>query len=142
MIILDTNVISEAMLPRPSPVVMAWLDGIPTFDLATTTISIAELRFGLARSPFGRRRGERERLLNVVLERSLGDRIFGFDRLAADIYGDLLAARERAGRPLPGPDGFIAAIAVSRGLGIATRNTDDFADCGIDVVNPWEASAT
>src|ERR1700733_7706480 len=121
MIILDTNVISEAMLPFPSPLVMEWLAARPAFELATTTISIAEIGFGLARLPFGRRRTEREKLFNSLFARSFADRILGFDRLAADAYGELVAARERSGRPLEGPDGFIAAIAASRGLGIATR---------------------
>jgi toxin FitB len=142
MIILDTNVISEAMLPNPSLAVMDWLDARPTFDLATTVISIAEIRFGLARLPFGRRRTEREMLFSRILIRSFGDRIFGFDVLAADTYGELVATRERSGRPLVGPDGFIAAIAASRGLGIATRDVRGFEGCGIEVTNPWEAAAT
>jgi hypothetical protein len=141
MIILDTNVISEAMLPSPSPTVMNWLDARPALDLATTTISVAEIGFGLARLPFGRRRTERERLFNSFIARALGVRIFGFDRLAADTYGELVAARARSGRPLDGPDGFIAAIASSRGLGIATRDIRGFEGCGIALVNPWEAGA-
>jgi toxin FitB len=84
MIILDTNVISEAMLPSPSPAVMEWLAARPAFELATTTISIAEIGFGLARLAFGRRRTEREKLFNNLFARSFGDRILGFDRLAAD----------------------------------------------------------
>jgi toxin FitB len=142
MIILDTNVISEAMLPSPSPIVMDWLAARPAFDLATTTISIAEIRFGLARLPFGRRRTERERVFNNFSQRSFGDRIFGFDRLAADAYGELVAARERGGRPLLGFDGLIAAIAASRGLGIATRDARGFDACGIQVVNPWETASS
>src|ERR1700733_9798700 len=106
MIILDTNVISEAMRLSPSPGVMEWLAAQPPFDLATTTITIAEIGFGLARLPLGRRRAERESLFDRFLARSFGDRIFAFDRLAADAYGELIAARERSGRPLVGPDGF------------------------------------
>jgi|SRR5277367_1164091 len=141
MIILDTNVISESMLPSPSLMVMDWLAARPAFELATTTISIAEIGFGLARLPFGRRRTERERVFNNFSLRSFGDGIFGFDRLAADAYGDLIAARERSGRPLLGFDGLIAAIAASRGLGIATRDARDFDGCGIQVVNPWDSGA-
>jgi toxin FitB len=141
MILLDTNVISEAMLPSPSAAVMAWLATRPIFDLATTTISVAEIGFGLARLPFGRRRTERERLFRNILERSFGSRIFGFDRLAADCYGELIAMRERAGRPLEGPDGFIAAIALSRDLEVATRDIGGFEGCGFNVVNPWEYGA-
>src|SRR5258707_12968880 len=136
MIILDTNVISEAMRPSPSLLVMDWLAARPAFDLATTTISIAEVGFGLARLPFGRRRTERERLFVNLLARSFGDRIFGFDRYAADTYGELVAARERGGRPLLGFDALIAAIAASRGLGIATRDVRGFEGCGIPVISP------
>jgi predicted nucleic acid-binding protein len=142
MIILDTNVISEAMLASPSPVVMEWLAARPTFELATTTISIAEIGFGLARLPFGRRRTERETLFRQILERSFGARILGFDRLAADAYGELIAARERDGRPLSGLDALIAAIASSRGLPIATRDIRGFEGCGIELLNPWEADST
>jgi hypothetical protein len=138
MIILDTNIISESMLPSPSLAVMDWLASTPTFDLATTTISIAEIGYGLARLPFGRRRAERERLFASLLARSIGDRIFGFDHLAADAYGELAASRERGGRPLLGFDGLIAAIALSRGASVATRDTSGFAGCGIPVLNPWE----
>ena len=140
MIILDTNVISEVMLPAPSAVVLAWLRAIPTVELATTTICIAEIGFGLARLPFGRRRHEREMLFNRYRAEIFEDRVLAFDDLAADAYGELVAARDRSGRPLTGPDGFIAAIAASRRLEMATRDVRDFADCGIPVVNPWDTA--
>jgi len=141
MIILDTNVISEVMLPSPSPAVLAWLRGVPIFDLATTTVCLAEIGYGLARLPFGRRRSEREALFNNYRVQVFENRIFAFDALAADTYGELVAARERSGRPLAGPDGFIVAIAASRGFGIATRDIRGFEGCGLDLVNPWEAGA-
>jgi predicted nucleic acid-binding protein len=141
MIILDTNVISEAMRPSPSPAVMHWLEAQPLSDLATTTISVAEIGFGLARLPFGRRRSEGESSFRNILQRSFGMRIFGFDRLAADAYGELVAARERDGRPLVGLDALIAAIASSRGLLIATRDVRDFEGCGVELVNPWETGS-
>jgi len=139
MIILDTNVISEVLLPSPSPLVSDWMDAVPAFDLATTTINIAEIRYGVARLPFGRRRARLENQFNSLVARAFGPRIFAFDALAADTYGELVAARERNGRPLGGPDGFIAAIAASRGLGIATRDVRGFEGCGIELVNPWAA---
>jgi predicted nucleic acid-binding protein len=141
MILLDTNVISEVMLASPSPSVEAWLAARPASDLATTTINIAEIRFGLARLPFGRRRAARETLFNSLIERSFGDRVFGFDQLAAGSYGELVASRERTGRPLVGFDALIAAIASSRGLGIATRDIRGFQGCGIDLINPWDDGA-
>jgi toxin FitB len=137
MILLDTYVISEAMRPLPAAAVMNWLSLQPTFGVATTTISIAEIGFGLARLPFGRRRTERERLFRSILERSFGDRVFSFDRLAANAYGELVATRERSGRRLEGADAFIAAIAASRGLAIATRDIGGFDGCGVELIDPW-----
>jgi predicted nucleic acid-binding protein len=142
MIVLDTNVISEVMQPSPSSAVLEWLRGIPIPELATTTICIAEIGYGLARLPFSRRRSEREALFANYRTQILEDRILGFDALAAAVYGELIAGRERAGRPLRGADGFIAAIAASRNLAIATRNIGDFANCGIPLINPWEAAPT
>jgi toxin FitB len=142
MIILDTNVISEIMRPNPAALVLDWLDAQPLSDLATTTINIAEIRYGLARLGFGRRRSDLERRFNSFLSRGLSDRVFDFDGPAADIYGDLVIARERTGRRLEGFDGLIAAIARSRALPIATRNLRDFDGCGLEVMSPWSASAS
>jgi predicted nucleic acid-binding protein len=139
MIILDTNVISEAMRLSPSPAVLVWLAGRPTFEFATTTINVAEVRFGLARLPYSRHRTEREALFDNFLARSFEGRVFGFDGLAADTYGELVAARERCGHPLPGFDGLIAAIAAARGFALATRDVSDFAGCGLSLINPWDA---
>jgi len=138
MIVLDTNVISEVMSLAPSPVVLAWLRAVPIFDLGTTTISIAEIRYGVARLPIGRRRSELEARFNNYRARIFDDRVFGFDVLAADTYGEVVAARERNGRPLVGLDALIAAIAASRGFGVATRDVRGFEDCGFPVINPWE----
>ncbi len=139
MIVLDTNVLSELMLPKPEPRVLDWLGKQPLKNLATTTINIAELKHGMARLPAGRRRGELERKFAGLAARGLASRVFDFDLPAADVFGDILAARERAGRRLEGFDGMIAAIALSRGLAIATRNIADFDGCGVEVINPWEA---
>jgi toxin FitB len=138
MIILDTNVISEVMRVSPDPAVLDWLRAQPLVGLATTTITLAEIRYGLARLRFGRRRRDLETKFNSFVSRGLSDRAFAFDAAAAEAYGDIVVARERAGRRLEGFDGLIAAIAKSRGLAIATRDTPDFADCGIPVVSPWQ----
>jgi len=142
MIILDTNVISEVMSLSPSPEVLAWLRAVPIFGLGTTTISIAEIRYGVARLPIGRRRSELEARFNNYRARIFDNRVFGFDGLAADAYGELVAARERRGRPLAGLDALIAAIASSRGLAVATRDVRDFEGCGILVIDPWNSGAT
>lgn len=140
MIILDTNVISEIMRPDPARPVLDWLDGQSISDLATTCINLAEIRYGLARLRFGQRRSELESRFNIFVSRGLADRVFAFDGPAAEVYGDLVAAREQIGRRLEGFDGLIAAIARSRALPIATRNVGDFAACRIEVVSPWASA--
>ena len=141
MILLDTNVISEVMRLSPSSAVLAWLHAIPVSDLATTTVNVAEIRYGVARLPFGRRRYDLESRFNNYLVRVFANRVFGFDAAAADAYGELVAERTRIGRPLQRFDGLIAAIASSRRVGIATRDVRGFEWCGIELVNPWEVGA-
>jgi toxin FitB len=113
MIILDTNVISELMRAKPEPLVLDWFRARPLREIATTTINVAEIRYGLARLPFGRRRRDLEIKFNSLASRGFANRVFDFDATAADAYGDLVVARERAGRRLEGFDGLIAAIAKS-----------------------------
>ena len=141
MIILDTNVISEIMRPDPARSVLDWLDEQPITELATTTINLAEIRYGLARLRFGRRRTDLETRFDSFVGRGLASRVFDFDAAAANAYGDLVFAREQIGRPLDGFDGLIAAIARSRALPIATRNGSDFEGCGIEVLDPWRPLA-
>jgi toxin FitB len=138
VIILDTNVISEAMRLSPSPVVLAWLRSTSVFELATTTINVAEIGCGLARLPFGRRRARLDAGFQNFVGRLFESRIFGFDDLAAESFAELAAARERSGRPFQRFDGLIAAIASSRRLGVATRDIGGFEGCGIALVNPWD----
>jgi predicted nucleic acid-binding protein len=138
MIILDTNVISELMRTSPEPVVLEWFRARSMHEIATTAINIAEIRRGLGRLPFGRRRADLELRFRSLTERGFSSRVFDFDVAASDVYGDLVVSRERAGRPVEGFDGLIAAIAKSRGLPIATRNSDDFAGCDVALMNPWQ----
>jgi predicted nucleic acid-binding protein len=125
------------MRASPDPVVLGWLRTYAFAELATTTINLAEIRYGLARLPFGRRRRDLETRLDSFMSRGFSGRLFDFDAAAADAYGDIVVAREHAGRRLEGLDGLVAAIAKSRGLSIATRNTGDFENCGIPIVSPW-----
>src|SRR4051794_31500253 len=138
MIVLDTNIVSEVMRPRPEPRVMDWLQAQAIQELATTTITLAEIGLGLARLPESRRRFNLETKFQTFVARGLGPRVYGFDAAAASVYGEMAAARERGGRPLSGFDGLIAAIALARDAVIATRNVGDFADCGVLIVNPWD----
>lgn len=139
MIILDSNVISEAMRAAPDPTVAEWLNEQPVSELATTTINIAEIRFGLALLGQTRRRGELETQFGRLMSRTIESRILGFDALAADVFSELAAGRQRAGRRLVGFDGLMVAIASSRGASIATRDVRDFSDCGVVLINPWDA---
>lgn len=139
MIILDTNIISEVMRATPEPAVVRWLDKQPVRQLATTTINLAEIKRGLARLPVGQRRRGFETRFDGFATHSFAGRILEFDEAAANAYGDLVVARERAGRPMEGFDGLIAAIAKSRRMPLATRNVRDFDGCGIDVICPWDA---
>lgn len=138
MIILDTNVISEIMRPAPDEAVLVWLRGWAINELATTAINIAEIKYGLARLEPGKRSRELESKFVSFVSLGFGHRILDFDAAAAEAYGDLVVARECAGRPLEGFDGLIAAVAKATGLAIATRNRNDFEGCGVAVVNPWE----
>lgn len=141
MILLDTNVISELMRPSPSAVVLAWMQALSPIDLATTTITVAELRAGLAVLPEGVRRRDLLARLETLLQQGFGPRIFAFDNAAAGVYGELFAQRQRAGRPVIGFDLLIASVAQSQGFSIATRNVDDFDGCGVAVIDPWAEAA-
>lgn len=137
MIVLDTNVLSEAWRARPSAAVMAWMRAQPVTTLYTTTITEAELLYGIALLPEGRRRRSLEALAEFVLMEELGGRILPFDSAAAREYADIAATRQRNGRPIAEADAQIAAIARSRGAAVATRNTEDFAGCRISIIDPW-----
>ena len=136
--ILDTNVISELARPYPEPKVRSWLLAQPASSLATTTINVAEIHAGIALLPEGAKRTEVRAKMLVGLQ-VLAANTFAFDGAAAGAYGQLIATRARLGRPLRGFDGLIAAIALSYGHAIATRNVADFADCGLLIINPWDA---
>lgn len=135
MIILDTNVVSELMRPRPEPAVLSWLDAIVD-DVVTTAITVAEIRHGIARLPHGRRRSA----LTAAADRTfapLEGHVLPFDALAALEYADAVADRERSGFPVSALDAQIAAIARDRSAALATRNVRDFAGTGVEVVDPW-----
>ena len=139
MMVLDTNVVSEWMRSVPSDAVIEWMmRQIPT-DLYLSTITEAELRFGVELLPAGRRRERLLTAIEVTLEEDFAGRILPFDRAAAQAYAVIAAARRAAGMPVKYSDCQIAAIARSRGLSVATRNVRDFEGCGVDVINPWSS---
>ena len=139
MILLDTNIVSEPWRPRPEPAVVAWLDNRTPGSLYICAPVIAELRYGAERLPDGSRK-ERlfariEQLENIAFQ----DRILPFDVAAAASFGRIGARRERAGRPIDPFDAMIAAIALSCGFTLATRDVDGFSGIDLAVVNPFEA---
>ena len=140
MFVLDTNVVSELMRPTPEPAVSSWVAGLATATLFLTAITEAELRFGLAVMPPGRRRDGLAAGLERMLRPGFANRILPFDSAAARAYAEIAAARRAAGRPVSYPDGQIAAIAHSRGMALATRNIRDFEDIGITLINPWTSA--
>lgn len=139
MIILDTNVISEAWRLKPSSRFMTWINSQPRVSLFTTAITEAEVFYGIALMPNGRRRRELESEASTVFDQDFVGRILPFDSSAARRYAEIMAARRRAGQPISEADAQIAAIAHSRGATIATRDVADFADCGVSLVNPWHS---
>ena len=136
MILLDTNVISEAMKPAPDDTVRAWLDEQAAETLYLSSVTIAELLYGIGALPAGKRKDRLTEALDGVME-LFANRILPFDITAAQRYADLAVKARTAGKGFPTPDGYIAAIAASRGFTVATRDTSAFDAAGVAVINPW-----
>ena len=136
-VVLDTNVVSELIRQSPEPAVKAWAAGHALEDLFFSTVGEAEMRYGAAIMPVGRRREALEADMERLLREAFDDRILPFDRAAARAYADIAATRRSAGLPIAPVDCQIAAIARSRGMAVATRNIRDFKGVGIELVDPW-----
>jgi predicted nucleic acid-binding protein len=137
MIIVDTNIISEMMKPSPSTNVMAWFDRQEVTQLFVTTITIAEISYGINVLPNGNRRDLLENAFDKALRAAFEHRILSFDENSAHLYGKIMSRRKALGQPLSIPDGQIAAIASANSCSVATRNTNDFTECGVDLINPF-----
>lgn len=137
MILLDTNVLSEPLKPIPDAAVLTWLGRQVRSSLFTTTVTQAELLFGVCLLPEGPRRSRLEIAVREVMVEAFAGRLIAFDGEAAEAFADIACRRRAVGRPISHADGMIAAIARSRGAVLATRNTTDFEDCGVEVTNPW-----
>jgi predicted nucleic acid-binding protein len=138
MIVLDTNVVSEAMKPEPHPAVRAWLNNQAAETLYLSSVTLAELLFGIGALPAGKRQD----MLAQTLDGLLGlfrDRVLPFDIDAARHYAALAVTARAAGPGFPTPDGYLAAIAVSRGFIVASRDIAPFEAAGVRVINPWDA---
>lgn len=137
MVVLDTNVVSELMRPSPNPAIESWIADRPAASLFFSAVGEAELRFGLAIMPAGRRRDAFASEIEAMLREDFADRILPFDSEAARVYAVIAASRRVAGRPIAEADCQVAAIARSRGMALATRNVRDFEDTGIHILDPW-----
>ena len=140
MIVLDTNILSELMRPQPAERVLEWLDRQPTERLFTTAVSEAEIRYGLALLPAGRRRDLLLDAATAAFSELLGGRVLPFDSEASSAYAAIAATRRASGHAISQFDCQIAAICRARGATLGTRNVGDFIDCGIDIVDPWSES--
>lgn len=138
MIILDTNVVSEAMKPESAPPVRDWLDEQAVETLYLSSVTIAELLFGIGALPDGQRKQRLATMLDGLLGLFEG-RILPFDTHAAHHYAGLAVAARNAGKGFPTPDGYIAAIAAAHGFAVATRDASAFKAAGLLVIDPWAA---
>lgn len=136
MIVLDTNVVSEAMKPEPDATVRAWLNEQAAETLYLSSVTLAELRFGIAVLPTGKRKSALTHSVDGLFGLFEG-RVLPFDVNAAQHYADLAATARKSGRGFPTPDGYIAAIAASRGFIVASRDTSPYEAGGLQVINPW-----
>lgn len=137
MIILDTNVISELMRPAPDAKVVAWVAAQPRALLHTTHINQAEILYGIAALPEGRRRTHLTDVARAIFAEDFAGRILSFGSEAAPHFAHIMATRRQAGAPIDGLDALIAAIALAAGAHVATRDTGGFTGCGLTLINPW-----
>jgi toxin FitB len=136
MILLDTNVVSEAMKPEPAPAVRKWLDAQAAETLYLSSVTIAELMFGIGALAKGRRKDKLTAALDGVLD-LFGTRILPFDTSAARCYAELAIRARAAGRGFPTPDGYNAAIAGAHCFAVAFRDASAFTAAGLTVIDPW-----
>ena len=139
MILLDTNVISEPLKLSPDAGVLTWIDAQLVESLYLSTISLAELRFGIAALPAGKRKDTLHASLETRILPLFAGRILSFDLSASEAYGVLRVRARLDGKAMAPADGYIAAIAMAHGLIVATRDTGPFEAAGLTVINPWQA---
>lgn len=140
MLILDTNVVAELFRPAPDANVTKWYWSADPEDLFVTAITKAESFLGCVLMPAGRRRQIFEDVLRAFYERSVLTQILPFGSDEAMQFAELVSHHQAIGRPIGEFDAQIAAIARVRGFAVVTRNVRDFADCGIEIINPWESA--
>ena len=137
--LLDTNVLSELLRAQPHPAVLAWFAEQPADSLFVSAVTQAEMLLGARFLPRSKRRQQLETALDTMFREDFAGRVLPFDSAAAAAYAAVVAARRGAGRPISQFAAQIAAIALSRRAGLATRNVSDFEECGLTLTNPWSA---
>ncbi|MFB2937475.1 type II toxin-antitoxin system VapC family toxin [Aerosakkonemataceae cyanobacterium BLCC-F154] len=142
MIVLDTNVLSELMKPKGSSVVRKWVAVQPMMNLFITTITQAEILYGIALLPSGKRQNELNEAAQLMFAEDFAGRILPFDETAAVAFAKIVSQRRQRGNPISQSDAQIASICYTRQATIATRNVSDFEGCGITIINPWEPEQT
>lgn len=140
MIVIDTNVVSELMRAQPHPKVFAWVAAQPRATLYTTSVTQAEILYGIAALPEGRRRAALAAAADAMFAEDFADRVLPFNGAAAARYAEIVTSRQRAGSPIEAFDALIAATASAVGADVATRDVGGFEGCGLTLINPWEAS--
>lgn len=136
--LLDTNVLSEVLRSQPDRAVLTWLASQPADSLFVSSVTQAEMLLGARLLPASKRRQQLQEALDAMFAEDFAGRVLPFDSAAAPAYASLVAARRSAGRPISQFDAQIAAIALSRQVGLATRNVSDFEGCGLALNNPWD----
>ncbi len=132
--LIDTNVLSELRRPQPQPAVLNWFEKHPRCMLYLSVLTLGEIRKGIAKMPLGQRRDALDHWLERDLPVYFSGRLLPVDAATADTWGQLSG---RVQRPLPAIDGLLAATAIRHGMSLVTRNTQDFEDLGLPVINPW-----
>jgi predicted nucleic acid-binding protein len=138
MIVLDTNVLSEALRSSPSAAVLSWLADQNPREVFITAITQAEVLHGVEVLPAGKRRTRLHAVIEELLLKEFEGRILSFDEEAARAFAKIVSGREAMGRPISQFDAMIAAISRARRAVLATRNIGDFEHCGVRLVSPWD----
>ena len=139
MIVLDTNVVSEVMHSQGSLVVRQWVAAQPITNLFTTTITQAEILYGIALLPSGKRQTELSKSAELMFAEDFAGRILAFDETAAIAFARIATERRRMGKPISQAVAQIASICYTHQATLATRNVSDFEGCGLTIINPWKS---
>lgn len=134
--LLDTCVISALRYPQDNASLVEWISGIDESDLYLSAITIGELEKGVSRLPEGKKKAAVSEWVRHAVANRFENRVLPIDAAVAACWGELLGAREKKGKTLPILDAFIAATAIAADCTIVTRNTKDFADCGVRLLDP------